>query len=230
MNTGKINDEVLAALKLANPDTKLYRFSLNAATDIIFKAITRNVYREVFEQRQKFENKNQNVDVFGIHKQIIKSCVVWPEFSEEDLEQNLAIGAVPSIVKRIEKISGFTLIDIFDRIEEPFTDIVQVHRGAKIPRATNEEIQQLKDHPDIGKFPLFNIEIEDYNFILRPGTRADFKAVTDSIDPDTKFIKLLCMWPSNIDIDMLPAGVAAILSQKALEISGWAEDGDVTEV
>lgn len=77
--------------------------------------------------------------------------------------------------------------------------------------------------------PLFVVQIEDYEFLCREITRAEYREITDTIEDEYEKEEQVCrlclLCPEEIEFEDHYAGLPNAMASKILEESGFGESG-----
>jgi hypothetical protein len=226
-NKGKITDAQIAEIKMAYPDTALFKWtSPNKKDEAVLRPITADLLKKLTSIIREAELQGKPLPIQDVNEKVFDSCVLWPAFSIEE-KLSLPVGTIPSIVKVIQEKSGFLDIDVFQRVLAPdmLTTILKDHEYWG--DISDEEVAELKTRTP---FQLNKVRIGRWVFVVRPMTRTDIQVATQANDDQLALAKAVVMWPREVKWEHLPAGIIELLGRKANELSGWDDDSTVEEL
>jgi hypothetical protein len=141
----------------------------------------------------------------------------------------LPAGITQTLSLFIRAKSGFYIADLPGGSD---INVEQLTPSVKMPMPSDEEIERIKKAcPFVPRL----ITIGGDNYVVRPVTRAEWKAITEATvnDPDARTLettKRVVQWPKNVDWDTRLAGCAETIAEYALSISGYGAPEQVKEL
>lgn len=213
---GFCSDEEIEELKKVHKT--LFRYISKFKKDeIIFVPLKREQTLKAAELVLSAEVNNEPIPVYEIYKYFFDSCVVWPQYTEEEIN-NLPTGVVPSTAALIQEKSGYFFIDATGRVVGNPVFVTPIKDYDVWPDITPEELDVLCKSTS---FLLAKCVIGKWIFFIRPMTRIDIQVSVQSADDQLTLAKAVTMWPKDINWEELPSGVVEIIGKKSSDISGW---------
>jgi hypothetical protein len=227
---GHITEEEINKLKLAYPNTALYKWPTppDNKHDIIFRTLKKTDIDLINGKVQESLKLSKPLPVDEINQIVFERCVVWPEFDIKE-RMSLPLGWIPSASKAIQEKSGYVDVDINNRVLGPDLRSRLIQDFDYWEDLSVEDLKNLKERYSV---PLYKIIIDSkWIFVLRPMTRLDLQVASSANDEEISLVQQIVVWPLNIDWSNIPTGIVDLIGKKGNEISGWAVDSvDVEEI
>ncbi|MDE1830650.1 MAG: hypothetical protein KGI25_10045, partial [Thaumarchaeota archaeon] len=80
------------------------------------------------------------------------------------------------------------------------------------------------------KLPLAKLTVGMWTFIIKSLTRQDVQNIDREEPEDVSIAKVVTIWPTNVDWDMLPYGIFRFITAEANNLGGWDDDIEIEEL
>lgn len=207
---------------------KSFRFSKSSEpVEILFRWIDSDLHRRCQEMIYNGRLNKKFVE-HDVAEMVFDRCVLWPEVKPEQ-KILWPAGFLQDVVKVIQEKSGFLETDIEGNILAPdfHTSVV----AAADDWGDLDETEQKKLIDAVGgKHDIRRIRFDKWVFYIRPMLVMDQQQVQTREDRDIALLDRVLLWPSEVQWDMLPAGVISRLSDMVQHFSGWEAEAEIEEL
>jgi hypothetical protein len=236
-NRGRIPEEVIEEYKQSNIKP-LYKWVSPTPSkektpegepiydEILFTDIKHSLWKTIRNRVRQAEESGVTPDVEEINELVFLKCVLWPEFTPEDL-RTMPVGFMPSVTKLIQEKSQFWNVDVLGRVLGPDLTTVTLKEGDYWDDISDKELAAIKKEH---KEELKKIRIGRWIFIARPVTRADITVAAQADDSEIALLERVVVWPKDAKWEDLPEGILISLGNAVNRISGWGIEGEVEEL
>jgi hypothetical protein len=225
--TPEIIDEIKEELVKAGFEPRLFSFK-NDGDTFVFRPLYFFDYAEI----QAFVKANEgNIKQDDIDRKICEKSIVWPqEVMHPAMWEVQKAGLQSTLAKNVLARSGFIVDEIDQSAYMSVEPLVVVEHG---PKPTDEVVQELKAKLN---WPLYLVGVDNEWFVVRPISRAEWKALTsaENVDLDLMTAERVCVWsqdyPTPCDFSKRVAGTARTIAEVSMQFSGFNSRSTVEEL
>jgi len=212
----KLTKEILEGLRKQARERPLFSAEFSDQ-EFVFTTITRSQYAEL----EDWIRRSQNVPTSEIDEQIVERGLLWPNLDPIQRSM-LTAGVIPSLSRMIQEKSYLSVDG----------DVTNVAAILLKDYEREEDVQEeaIAELKAVATYPMKAVNMCGKSFVVRPIFRGELSGIrrrgeTDpSMDVDSEIAKLCTLYPKGLDVEHLPAGVASVLSQQVLLLSGFGEN------
>lgn len=228
---GKVSKEILEQLKTEYQSGKqcpLFLYpTADGKHDFVFQAIDHQLNANIRRLESEAKEKGLELNKQEVDAMIFDRCVVWPVLMPEEVDA-LPVGLMSTLPKVIQEKSGFTEIDIRGNVLGPNISVIPITDPCTWGDYTAEDAAKIKEN---SPFQCVRLRMDSWIFIIRPMTRSDMLVSQTAVDNSLTLAKCVCMWPTEPNWDVVPAGYIDQIGNVALSISGWqTTDVEIVEL
>ena len=207
-------------------DDRIYKYT-ESGEDIVFRPLMHFDYQAI----QSWMKTNEgSVNQDDVDRMICEKALVWPpeiitpvgwEVQKAGLQNTLA--------KQVLARSGFIVSDID---QSGYMSVEPLSTKEVGPKPDDKVIQELKAKYN---WSLYLVEFEDEFFVVRPISRAEWRAITNSGNADVELVtaEKATVWskeyPEPCDFSSRIAGVARTITDVCWSYSGFDQTKVVVE-
>lgn len=217
----ELTKDIIEELKKKNEGRALFKKEV-AGQEYVITPLTREKYQDISE----WSSKNPNIKMSAYDEKIVESGLLWPQIHPTE-EPTLLAGLYPTLAEIIKEKSLLTA---------PDGDFSKLYTCESLkdkddePSPTQDDIDKIKSS---SPWPLHLVHVRGEHYIVRPLLRHEWNQLSslpENMDTDVECCNRCVSWPSKPNWGGKEAGIPSVLSRHIMLISGFSQDGDVTEL
>jgi len=219
----ELTDEIKEQLKEEAGGRPLFKKTI-AGQDFVFTYLTRSQYVAI---QQWIADNQDSVTVAHIDEKVVGTALLWPKLTPQQWAM-LPAGVVPNLSVNIQEKSYIRT----DNVESFREFSVEDLSPGTFERRTISEEEKEKLKATV-PHALRLVRILGNDYIIRPMLRPEYSALQklprDS-DSEAEGVKRCVVWPKNLNLEELPAGIPTQLANQIMAISGFLDEGIIEEL